>query len=146
MKRIFVAMLVFPALALAIAVGCNGKPQGNGVMCSELVDGGGCFYPPTVAAARTQCGDVTEYCDTTGVMAPNLGCLTAPMPPAAGAAPASVTLTGFVHVFSSGPDSNNVRVQVFDATTVTQNDPAQGQTLGTVTAALDPTTQRACDA
>ena len=32
-----------------------------------------------------------------------------------GTAPATVTLTGFVHVFSSGPDSNDVTVQVYDA-------------------------------
>src|SRR5277367_3198422 len=106
MKRLIVAMIVFPALASAIAIGCNGKPQGNGVMCSELVDGGGCFFPPTMAAARTQCDDVTEYCDTTGVATPNLTCLTSPMPPTPGSAPATVTLTGFVHVFSIGPDSN----------------------------------------
>jgi hypothetical protein len=57
-----------------------------------------------------------------------------------------VTLTGFVHVFSSGPDSNNVRVQVFDASTVTANNPATQQSIGAVTATLDPATQRACDA
>jgi hypothetical protein len=57
-----------------------------------------------------------------------------------------VTLTGFVHVFSSGPDSSNVKVQIFDAAMVTASDPRGLQALGTVTAKLDPTTQRACDA
>ncbi|HXU69575.1 MAG TPA: hypothetical protein VN947_09605 [Polyangia bacterium] len=146
MKRILVAMLVFPAIGAAIAVGCSGKPQGSGVMCAELVDGGGCFFPATVAPARTQCGDVTEYCDTTGVTAPSLDCLGKTGPAPGAAAPTMVTLTGFVHVFSSGPDSNNVKVEVFDAAQVTQADPANQQPLGTTTATLDPTTQRACDA
>lgn len=144
MKRIFVAMLLFPALGAAIAVGCHNAPQGSG-SCTMLVDGGACFVPPTQAAARTQCGDVTEYCDTTGASTPALGCL-GQSGPAPGATPATVTLTGFVHVFSSGPDSNNVKVQVFDAAQVTQHDPADQQPLGAVTAMLDPATQRACDA
>jgi hypothetical protein len=150
MKRILVALLVFPALALAVAIGCNGAPQGNGVTCMMLVDGGtsdgGCFFPATVGAARTQCGDVQEYCDTTGVAAPNLDCLTSGSAPPPGTPPAMVTLTGFVHVFSSGPDSNGVKVQVFDAAQVTAADPANQQAIGAVTAALDPATQRACDA
>ena len=146
MKRIFVAVLVLPTLALAIAVGCNGAPQGNGVTCSMLDGGSGCFFPPTVGATRTQCGDVTEYCDTSGVAAPNLACLTTASPPAAGTPPATVTLTGFVHVFSSGPDSNGVKVQVLDAAQVTAADPANQQAVGAVTATLDPATQRACDA
>ena len=132
MKRIFVAVLVLPTLALAIAVGCNGAPQGNGVTCSMLDGGSGCFFPPTVGATRTQCGDVTEYCDTSGVAAPNLACLTTASPPAAGTPPATVTLTGFVHVFSSGPDSNGVKVQVLDAAQVTAADPANQQAVGAV--------------
>lgn len=144
MKHIMLALLVFPLLVLAVAIGCSGKPQGSGVMCSPLVDGGACFYPSTVAAARTQCGDVTEYCDKTGVTTPNLDCLNNPAP--GPGTPDKVTLTGFVHVFSSGPDSNNVKVQVFDASMVSTTDPAMQAALGSVNAALDPATQRACDA
>ncbi|HEX8954590.1 MAG TPA: hypothetical protein VF945_22200 [Polyangia bacterium] len=135
-------------LAALLALGCGGSSNNNGdggSNCVMLPGGQGCFFAPTQAAARTQCGDVTEYCDTTGVAAPNLACL-GKTGPAAGAAPAKVTLTGFVHVFSSGPDSNNVKVQVFDAATVTAADPANQGTIGALTATLDPTTQRACDA
>ena len=135
-------------LAAALcALGCGGSSNDNGDggnSCQMLPGGQGCFFAPTLAAARTQCGDVTEYCDTTGVTEPNLSCL-GKTGPAPGATPAKVTLTGFVHVFSSGPDSNNVKVQVFDASTVTASDPAGQPTLGAVTATLDPTTQRACD-
>ncbi|HEX9101590.1 MAG TPA: hypothetical protein VF997_05265, partial [Polyangia bacterium] len=135
-------------LTALLALGCGGPSNNNGdggSNCVMLPGGQGCFFAPTQAAARTQCGDVTEYCDTTGVAAPNLACL-GKTGPAAGAAPAKVTLTGFVHVFSSGPDSNNVKVQVFDAATVTAADPANQGTIGALTATLDPTTQRACDA
>ena len=146
MKQIVLAALFLSLLSI-VAFSCSGKPQGSGVMCSTLggADMGACFYPATLAAARTQCGDVSEYCDKSGVTAPNLGCL-GKTGPAPGAPPAKVTLTGFVHVFSSGPDSNNVKVQVFDAAQVTASNPATQQTLGSLTAMLDPSTQRACDA
>ena len=62
MKRILVALLVFPALALAVAIGCNGAPQGNGVTCMTLVDGGtsdgGCFFPRDGGRRAHACGDV----------------------------------------------------------------------------------------
>jgi hypothetical protein len=137
------------ALATALfALGCGGSSNngsdGGGDNCAPLDGGTGCFFPATLAAARTQCGDVTEYCDTTGRAAPNLDCL-GKSGPAPGAAPAQVTLTGFVHVFSSGPDSNNVTVQVFDAAQVTASDPNGQQSLGSLLATLDPATQRACD-
>jgi len=133
-----------------LALGCGGSGNNNsdgGNNCMMLAGGQGCFFPPTLPAARTQCGDVTEYCDTTGVTTPNLTCIGQSGPAPGSAAPAKVTLTGFVHVFSSGPDSSNVRIQVFDAATVTATDPATQTPLGTVMkTALDPATQRACDA
>jgi hypothetical protein len=164
MKQLLLAALFLPLLVI-VPFGCPGKPQGSGAVCAPLGnggnggDGGGdggmdggsagdmgaCFYPATMAAVRTPCGDVSEYCDKSGVATPNLGCLGG-SGPAPGAMPAQVTLTGFVHVFSSGPDSNNVKVQVFDAATVTATNPANQQALGSVTATLDPSTQRACDA
>lgn len=145
MKQIVLATSALIAVSLVVAQGCSNAPQGNGVMCSSLVDGGGCFYPPTLAAQRTQCGDVTEYCDTSGATTPNLSCLGG-HGPAPGASPAKVTLTGFVHPFSSGPDSNGVTVQVFDASNMAQQDPLTTQAVGSVTATLDQATQRACDA
>ena len=61
MKRILVAMLAFPALALGVVIGCNGTPQGgnnNGCMTLGGAADGGCFFPATAGATRTQCGDV----------------------------------------------------------------------------------------
>lgn len=138
--------LVFATALLAIGCGGSGNNGGDGGTggCEMVAGGTACFSAATLAAARTQCGDVSEYCDKSGTTTPNLDCLgkTAPAP---GASPAKVTLTGFVHVFSSGPDSSNVKVQVFDASMVTASNPAMQQAIGAVTAALDPTTQRACD-
>jgi hypothetical protein len=146
MKRIMLALLALPLFVVA-PLSCAGKPQGSGAVCAQLgtADMGACFFPATTAAVRTPCGDVTEYCDKSAVTTPNLDCL-GKSAPAPGASPTKVTLTGFVHVFSSGPDSNNVKVQVFDAATVTESNPAMQQALGSVTATLDPATQRACDA
>jgi hypothetical protein len=156
MKQIVLATLALPLLVLAIAFGCSGKPQGSGAMCTTIgggdggvVDGGAdlgtCFYAPTLAAQRTPCGAVTEYCDKTSVSTPNLDCLNK-IGPAPGAPPVTVTLTGFVHVFSSGPDSNGVKVQVFDAASITATDPGTQNPIASLTSALDPATQRACDA
>src|SRR5258706_8168557 len=109
-------MKTTPLLLLALVAACGGKTNNNG-------DGGGpactafgavCLFTPTGPATRTPCGDVTEFCDPTSTPKPNLACLTgtpAPRPPT----PATVTLTGFVHVFSSGPDSKNVSIAVYDA-------------------------------
>lgn len=127
-----------------LALGC-GKSNGPNNNCSTLTGGVACFFPATQAATRTPCGDVTEYCDKTATATPNLGCLANPKSPPSG--PAKVTLTGFVHVFSSGPDSNKVSVQVYDAATVAGGaDPAGLMPIGAQVAALDPATQRACDA
>src|SRR5687767_15774992 len=73
-----------------------------------------CSRPPTQEAARTQCGDIQEDCDTTGTIAPNLSCLTA-NPPVLPPDPATVTLTGYADVFSSGPDSNSARIEIYRA-------------------------------
>jgi hypothetical protein len=63
------------------------------------------------------------------------------------AGPSKVTLTGFVHVFSSGPDSTNVSLAIYDAAALSGGaDPKSATPLQTTTATLDPATQRACDA
>jgi hypothetical protein len=134
-------------LALALlAIGCSGKPQGDGASTCSPFGGAGCFYPPTAVATRTQCDDVTEYCDTTGASAPNLACLPNGAP-AAGATPARVALTGFVHAFSNGPDTKGLKVQVFEASALDSGtDPRTVTPLGSATITmLDPATQRACD-
>jgi hypothetical protein len=78
--------------------------------------------------------------------APNLSCLGAgaSTPPAT---PATVTLTGFVHVFSSGPDAKGLTLQVFEQSALMGGaDPATLSPMATADVELDPATQRACDA
>jgi hypothetical protein len=147
MKPLVLATVALPLFVLAFAAGCENDPQGNNVACSPLVAGGVCFFPATQPAVRTQCGDIVDFCDKTGVSTPNLACVAnGPTPgPAPGTAPAKVTLTGFVDVFSSGPDTTNLTVQIFDAAQITASDPRGQQTLGTTFAVIDPATERACD-
>lgn len=128
-----------------LLIGCSGKRQGDGAPGCTPFDGAGCFYPATAPATRTQCDDVTTYCDTTGVTTPNLGCLSKG-PPAPGATPARVTLTGFVHAFSNGPDTSGTLVQVFEASSLDSGtDPAAVTPLGSQKVTLEWATQRACD-
>jgi hypothetical protein len=78
------------------------------------------------AIQQTLCGDVFENCSQSGTT-PNFACIDNP-PGAPPATPATVTMTGYVDVFSSGPNSDKARIQVFkesdlagvtDITTVT---------------------------
>jgi len=72
-----------------------------------------CMYPwdtEKPALALTECDEVLENCSNTGAT-PDFSCLT--MPIEHPATPATVTLTGYVDVFSSGPDADGARVQVF---------------------------------
>jgi hypothetical protein len=154
MKRAVLAIGLVVLAALAVAQGCSGTPQGNGITCMPLgagdmgPDGGvGCFFPATAAAQRTPCGEVTQYCDTSGTTTPNTKCLGdqdgGAASPAPGAPPAKVTLTGFLHPFASGPDTTNLTVQVFTNTMGT--DPVVAQPVGSMTAVLMQGTERACD-
>ena len=68
---------------------------------------------PSTTASRTQCGEIVEECDKTGKKEPNLKCITAAAPKTP-SGPATVTLAGYVDVFSNGPDSDNVVVEVYD--------------------------------
>jgi len=72
-----------------------------------------CVYQDLSEVTRTACGDIWEDCDASAVAAPpNLDCLgQADTPPAN---PPTVTLQGYLDVFSSGPEPTGVRVQVFD--------------------------------
>jgi hypothetical protein len=135
-----------PVLAFAVLVtACGNGSSSMDMLSCTLVDGV-CLLPSTNKPDRTQCGEVSEFCDTTGVTAPNEACLTTPITPGTG--PAKVVLTGFVQVLSGGPDTNGTSVAVFDATPL-----LGGMSLAATTPiaivdniALDPTTQRACDA
>jgi hypothetical protein len=121
------------ALTLAsVALGCGGSSNNNqdgGSLCVEPsveyapAQTGGwanvCMQPATLEVQRTQCGDVTERCDKTGVSVPSIDCVTTPTTNEP-ASPATVTLTGFATVFSAGTDSKNINVKVYDATTITK--------------------------
>jgi len=135
--------LLLVALSSFALAGCGGGGGNNGGGCTTF--GAVCLYTPLEPAARTPCGDVTEYCDPTSTAAPNLACLTTPK--SDGSGPSQVTLTGFVHVFSSGPDSANVSIALFAASDLAGGaDPTTVTPLAHTVAMLDPTTQRACDA
>jgi len=138
-------------LGIAIA-GCGPGDTGSDDMgcgtCPVPLIDGVCFTgvsAPPKEATRTGCGDVTEFCDPASKPAPNLTCLATPPAPKSG--PATVTLTGFVDVFSNGPDSRGVSVTVFDAATLLAGqDIATASPIATLpNVQLATDTQRACD-
>lgn len=116
---------------VGVLAGCGGGDGGGDDCAGGVVPDQGCScgYPKknpgslvctrdvalgTAEVKRTQCSDIREFCARDGVIPPKLGCLTAG-PANEPAAPATVTLTGWVDVFSSGPSSNDVTVEVYDA-------------------------------
>lgn len=146
------------ALSLALSLAACGGGSSN-------TDGGGpsacstgeekfqdvCLIAPTMPAAATACGEVTEYCSKSGDTTPSLACLGTTKMHAA--TPATVTLTGFVHPFSSGKSNSDVTIQIFkaadllggaDITTATPVVPAITVTFDP-SKATDPTQFRACD-
>jgi hypothetical protein len=163
--EIRIGMMMGALVAVTLA-GCGGGGGGGvdpkadmagsaGCPTGYLAFDGVCVTPPSTkpeaAPQRTQCGDVTEFCDRSNRMQPVLGCLTdAPKmrPPS----PAMVTLTGYVHPFSGGTSNAAVGVQVFKA-----DDLANGADITTTKALVqgiftfDPKTAsdgsqfRACD-
>ncbi len=112
-----------------------------------------CLTAPTVAAARTQCGDVTEFCDKTGITKPNLDCLAA-APKMRPAMPATVTLVGYIHPFSGGGTPSGITMKIYkaadllvagaDPAKVTPVVPPVDVSFDPATA-NDPTTFRICD-
>ncbi|HUH03620.1 MAG TPA: hypothetical protein VML75_16605 [Kofleriaceae bacterium] len=99
--------------------------------------------PPLVL---TECGEVFENCSEIGPT-PDFSCVdTPPGPPPA--TPAMVTLRGYVDVFSSGPNADKARVQVFRESQLEGIDDIANVTpLATVDVALDASSlvdARAC--
>ncbi len=144
------------ALFTVAAAGCGSNPVsnpdgGSGCLGQQERFGSVCLTAPTVAAERTQCGDVTEFCDKGGTTKPNIGCLSG-MPKMHPPTPATVTLTGFVHPFSSGKSNAPVLVQIFKAADLLAGaDPATATPVASATVTFDPATAtdptkfRACD-
>ena len=133
-------------VALALVAGCGSNAGTNDMGSGCTMIEGVCLFAPTTIAVRTPCGDVTEFCDKTANPTPNLACLATPIVPGAG--PATVTVTGFVHVFSSGPDSKGVSVAFYDAAALSagQEITSTSPIAMLANVQLDPATQRACDA
>src|SRR5579871_61994 len=143
-------------LCLVAIAGCgpgnpvNPSDGGTGCPAGEQTFGGVCLTAPTVAAARTPCGDVTEFCDPKAMATPNLACLgMAKMHPPM---PDKVALTGFVHPFSSGKSNSAVTIQLFAAADLLAGkDPSTATPIQSATVtfdpstAMDPTQFRACD-
>ncbi len=136
-------------LFMVLISGCGdggGTDDMGPAVCPVALIDGICFAnPPPAAAQRTGCGDVVEFCDKANVKTPNLTCLKTPATPKAG--PATVSVTGFIDVFSNGPDSRGVSITVYDAASL-----LAGQDITTASpiamlpsVMLDPATQRACD-
>ena len=143
-SRASIVLLALLGSAAACGGGSSNSDGGDPSGCVKFGDS--CLFAPTVAATRTPCGEVTDFCDPTMNPTPNLTCLGAATttPPAT---PAVVTLTGFIHVFSSGPDAKGLTVQIFKQSDLVGGaDPATLAPLAQTAVALDPATQRACDA
>lgn len=68
----------------------------------------------------TECGEVFELCSNSGPVA-DFSCIDTPPgdPPET---PDTVTITGFVDVFSSGPNSNNARVFIYRESEIADTD------------------------
>lgn len=94
----------------------------------------------------TECGEVFENCSDIG-STPNFGCVDNP-PDTPPATPATVTMTGFVDVFSSGPNADGARVEVFRESDLAGASGFDGATpLASADVELDATTlatARAC--
>jgi hypothetical protein len=138
--------------------------------CNDF--GAGCLATPSdngtlLVATRTPCdSNVTFNCDTSHMSTPALACLSTTAPPVSTTL-AEVTLTGFLHVYSYGPDTIShttpiqsiALVQVFRTTALAAGqDPAVTTPLASTPVpvppaydptkappSIDPTERRACD-
>lgn len=98
------------------------------------------------ALELTECGEVFENCSNSGTT-PNFSCVDEP-PGEPPATPATVTLTGWVDVFSSGPNADGARIQIFrESDLAGVSDITTATPLATFDIELDETTlvgARAC--
>ncbi len=102
----------------------NSNNNNQGIQCPEGFDlspsGKACGSSSITETTRTQCGDIWENCDDSATLTPNLACIGQPVTPPSN--PPTVTLTGFVDVFSSGGnDVDGVTVQVYRQSDVADN-------------------------
>ncbi len=115
--------------ALALA-GCSDDAPGNdndnnndntnqGLNCLTSFEasesGETCVFTTLSDTKLTPCGGqhgVWEDCDETGNTPPDLSCIGVPDDPPA--SPPTVTLTGYLEVFSAGEEPIDIKVQIFD--------------------------------
>ena len=151
MKHVWVvALLIIPA--------CGGGGGGAGGAGGSM---GGCVgvYPasymdvcmpaaPTTEAVRTLCSNpygIREYCATDTNTMPQLGCLPNKADSSAPATPAVATITGFAKVFSAGPSSDMIKIEVFRQSDLQDaNSLASASPLGSTIVQADVSTARAC--
>lgn len=70
---------------------------------------GACVRKPTTALTRTT--DTKEY---KGTGAPDVSCFNVATPPAPAGASKKVKMKGWVKIFANGPDSKNVKVEIYE--------------------------------
>jgi|GEM_PF-2089970 len=128
MRQARLRMYFWGALATTVlacsggnTTGGNGKDGGTddsgGQACpteTPYASEGLCYYAPKYSSKRTQCGEIVDNCDTSGTSTPQLSCWQGD-PPAAPSGKESITLAGFVDVFSNGPNSDKITISVYDA-------------------------------
>jgi hypothetical protein len=139
MVRPLLVLSILPALACSSAqhqdpggqeaeAEAEAESEGEGapVSCADpLLDVGGvCVRPTSADAARTMCGEITEYCacaeedcrpECTSCSGASLDVSCVEQPYTAPAGPATATLAGYLDVFGNGPDADGVVIEVFDA-------------------------------
>src|ERR1051325_5832941 len=150
MKHVWVVSLLCIA-----ACGSDGGGSGGSGGSS------GCFgvYPaaymdtcmpaaPTMETVRTLCSNpygIREYCGTDTNSTPVLTCLPNKTDSTAPATPATTTITGFAKVFSAGPSSDGIKIEVFRQVDLADSNSLHTATaLGSTVVAVDASTARAC--
>ena len=131
MKSVWwVCLLIIPACGGGGGTGGSGGSMGGcaGMYPAKYMDT--CMpSAPTNETVRTLCSNpygISEYCGTDTSTMPVLTCLPNKADSTAPATPATATLTGFVKVFSAGPSSDMIKVEVFR-----QSDLVNGTSLAT---------------
>lgn len=132
MRRRLRALALTVLLGAPLAAGCsdddggqnNNENQNNNNQALSCLNGfepsesgTTCVYQTLSETIRTPCGDVWEDCDASGLSAPDLTCIGQTDDPPLN--PPTVTIQGFLDVFSAGPEPVGITLQVFDAASLT---------------------------
>lgn len=99
---------------------CKDPPPAG---CAAVNVCGACVEPPPAELVRTT--DAKEY---SGTGAPDVSCFNAATKPTPVGATKNVKMKGWVKIFANGPDSKNVKVEIYEENV----DAATGVPLGTL--------------